>query len=97
MSIKTRKGGVLNGILALIGILVVLFAGVGIAMGWIHWSDSPNETNIQIDKTEMQADVHKAVNATEGLIKQSEQAVQSSADQVTQPAQPAASQPMGSK
>ena len=94
MLTKTRKGGALSGILASIAILVLLFAGVGIAMGWIHWSDNSNETNIQIDKTEIQADVDKAVKATEGLINQSEHAVQSSTDQMTSSAP---SQPMSPK
>lgn len=82
-----RKGNALVGILAAIAALVLVFAGLGLSMGWVTYSDSPDKSTIEINKTELKEDTDEAVKATEKFIQDSaasvEEATNDAADELT--------------
>ncbi len=92
MTHQRKNGSALAGILATIAVVMLIFAGLGVTMGWVTWSDSPDKSTIEIDKTEMKADTDKAVEATEKFIKDSaetvEQATEEAAEEVTPDEEP---------
>ena len=90
---NSRKGGAVAGVLAAIAVLVLLFAGVGVSMGWVQWEDSPEKSTIEINKTEMKEDTDKAVKATEDFINESAKAVEDGVEEVTPDDEPEAITP----
>lgn len=66
---KQRRGGSFFGTLfAIVGLLVVLIAGIGYSRGWIQFTDDENRVNIEIDKNAAKDDANKAVDETEDAL-----------------------------
>ncbi|GAA4436582.1 hypothetical protein [Bremerella cremea] len=80
---NSRKGGAVAGLLATIAVLVLLFAGIGLSMGWVEMSDSPDKSTIEINKTELKEDTDKAVKATEEFINKSAESIEDGVKEVT--------------
>lgn len=82
-----NKGNAVVGVLAVIAVLMIMFAGLGLTFGWITMNDSPDKSTIELNKTELKEDTDEAVKATEKFIKDSaesvEQATEQAADKLT--------------
>ncbi|MBA2113611.1 hypothetical protein [Bremerella alba] len=83
MMINRRNGGALAGILATIAVLVLIFAGLGLAFGWVTMSDSPDRSTIEINKTELKKDTDEAVKATEKFIQDSADSVEQASEEAS--------------
>ncbi|PQO40661.1 hypothetical protein [Blastopirellula marina] len=79
---RTRIGGALVGLLATTAILMILFFGVGFGMGWVHVSDNPDKSTIEIDKVQLKEDTDKAADATKKFLHESAESLEEGANQV---------------
>ncbi|RCS54107.1 hypothetical protein DTL42_02860 [Bremerella cremea] len=79
---RTRNGGALAGLLATVAILAILFFGVGFGMGWVHFSDNPDKSTIEIDKVQLKEDTEKATDATKKFINESANSLKEGAEQL---------------
>ncbi|PQO26406.1 hypothetical protein C5Y96_20460 [Blastopirellula marina] len=79
-----HKGNALVGILAVIAVLVMIFAGLGLTFGWVTFSDSPDKSTIELNKVELKEDTDQAVKATEKFIKESAESVEQATEEAAE-------------
>ncbi len=77
-----RNGGTLAGLIASSVIVLILFVGVGLGMGWIHVSDNPDKSTIELDKVQLKEDTDKAADATKQFIHESAEKLDEGANQL---------------
>lgn len=73
---KSGGSNPLLGILALVAVLGLGFAGVGYAMGWIEFVDSEDRTTIEFKKNEAAADTEYAAEKSREMLNETGKAIQ---------------------
>lgn len=78
----TRTGGSAAAVLSTLVIVLVLLVGIGLSMGWVSFSDSPEKSTIEIDKVQLKEDTDKAATATKEMINNSAKSLKDAANDV---------------
>lgn len=90
--ITKHTGGSAAAVLSSLAIVLILFVGIGLSMGWVSFSDTPGKSTIEIDKVKLKEDTDKAAAATKEMINDSAKSLEDATDSVQDATQDALSE-----
>ena len=79
---RKRLGGAAAAVLSTLAIVLILFIGIGLSMGWVSISDNPEKSTIEIDKVQLKEDTDKAAAATQEMINDSAKSLKETTNDV---------------